>query len=129
MKYATEEERIAARKEASRRYYERNKDLVNDKAKRRYESNKELAIKRARARKLLVNYGLTVDDYNARLYAQGGVCAICKERPAPSNPFVVDHCHDTGRVRGIVHRKCNTAIGMLRDSPALVASALEYLRA
>jgi hypothetical protein len=58
--------------------------------------------------------------------AQNGACKVCNE--VPTETLRVDHCHVTGRVRGLLCRKCNTGLGMLRDSVAIVASALEYLR-
>ncbi len=71
-------------------------------------------------------YGISLEDYTAMLLKQGGVCAIC-EGACTSGRLSVDHCHNTGRVRGLLCRTCNTAIGLLDDSPTLVAVALKYL--
>ena len=78
-------------------------------------------------------YGLTVDQYDAMLAAQDGVCAICKS-PDPngrsgSTYFVVDHDHATGDVRGLLCAPCNSGIGLLQDSIIVIEQALEYLRA
>lgn len=84
-------------------------------------------------------YGLTPKDYDEFLARQGGRCAICGTDDPPvrgkgngasqqlKKLFVVDHCHITGRVRGLLCRKCNTGIGGLDDDPRLVRSALKYL--
>ncbi len=60
------------------------------------------------------------------LAAQGGVCAICKTPPNGVR-LSVDHDHKTAAVRGLLCAPCNTGIGMLRDSPMLLAMAEEYL--
>lgn len=80
-------------------------------------------------------YGITVAEYDAILASQGGVCAICQRDGATKNklhgfdvPMHVDHHHATGKVRGILCTHCNTAIGLLQDSPAIIARALAYLR-
>ena len=73
-------------------------------------------------------YGLTVDDYQAILVAQGGVCAICRGPFTRSNGSV-DHDHETGRVRGILCVRCNTGIGYAQDSVDLLRAAVDYLQA
>jgi hypothetical protein len=55
--------------------------------------------------------------------AQNNLCLICYCR----KPLVVDHCHETGKVRGMLCSTCNTGIGHLKDSPAMLLSALQYL--
>ncbi len=70
-------------------------------------------------------YGLSPQDYDAMLAEQGGVCAICKTRP--DKPLFVDHCHATGKVRGLLCHPCNAALGFMRDDPRLTAAATEYL--
>lgn len=72
-------------------------------------------------------YGLTPDDYDALLASQGGVCAICRGAPA-KRPFAVDHCHRTGRVRGLLCNRCNVAIGNFRDDAEIIQRALDYLQ-
>jgi hypothetical protein len=83
--------------------------------------------------RLRQRYGLTVDDYNKMLKAQGGVCAICSGPPAPFGPhklmrLAVDHCHTTGRIRGLLCPRCNQALGLMRDNPVFLLKATEYLR-
>lgn len=80
--------------------------------------------------RVLQKYGLTLEAYAAMLASQGGTCAICaspEPRGSTGKTFAVDHDHATGEVRGLLCSKCNTAIGLLRDDPALVSSALQYL--
>lgn len=71
-------------------------------------------------------YGISLEGFNKILKTQGGVCAICKGPPTKKG-FMVDHDHKTGKVRGILCHHCNAALGALRDSQVIVASALDYL--
>jgi hypothetical protein len=57
---------------------------------------------------------------------QGGVCALCRD-PAKES-LVIDHCHTTGSVRGLLCHHCNVGLGFLRDDPDVMAAAIEYLR-
>ncbi len=68
-------------------------------------------------------YKIEPDDYESMLRSQGHGCAICGKK----NDLAVDHDHETGQVRGILCRPCNSAIGFLKDDPALVAKAVAYL--
>ncbi|WP_371872188.1 endonuclease VII domain-containing protein [Phytohabitans houttuyneae] len=74
-------------------------------------------------------YGMTEADYDALLEAQGGLCAICGGPPGDSRGFRphIDHCHKTGRVRGILCNLCNQGLGGLRDDPEILRSAIAYL--
>lgn len=80
---------------------------------------------------LKFRYGITVDEYNSLAEATGGVCCICE------NPFTegrrsergmnLDHCHDTGRVRGIICAKCNVSLGAFDHSTRVLENAVAYL--
>lgn len=77
-------------------------------------------------------YGVTIDWYNEQHSKQGGLCFICDQpetaiiRGKPI-ALAVDHCHDTGIVRGLLCRACNNAIGALRHNPVLLRKAADYL--
>jgi hypothetical protein len=69
-------------------------------------------------------YGITLDEYEQMLEAQGGRCALGHDfRTKP----VVDHDHCTGGVRGLLCQGCNIALGHLRDDPARCEAAADYL--
>lgn len=74
-------------------------------------------------------YGLDKASFDALAKAQGGKCAICKEtlefRDGRTN---IDHSHATGKVRGLLCRLCNVALGALRDSPGFCEAAAKYIR-
>ena len=77
----------------------------------------------------LWKHGLSIADYDELLEKQDGVCAICgkPETYKENQNLAVDHDHETGRVRGLLCRKCNLGIGQLQDDPSLLWKALEYL--
>ncbi len=72
----------------------------------------------------LRKYGLTSEEFQIRLAAQGGRCLICKEH---MDVPCVDHCHDLGHVRGILCRSCNVGLGWFRDRPELLRNAARYI--
>jgi hypothetical protein len=81
---------------------------------------------------LMKTYGITTDQYNELLANQSGVCAICKSSKPSSESsrkkfFCVDHCHNTGEIRGLLCDSCNRGIGLLKDSVEILKQATEYL--
>lgn len=75
----------------------------------------------------LKKYGITADDYDAISAEQNGVCAICKDICVSGNALAVDHCHETGKVRGLLCGHCNTGLGKFRDDIDLLKIAIDYL--
>jgi hypothetical protein len=77
------------------------------------------------------NYGIDVAFYNSLLEKQQNVCSICKrpERVKRSgNSFLsIDHCHKSGKIRGLLCQNCNSAIGKLEDNVEFLKSAIDYL--
>ena len=91
---------------------------------RRTDPNKDREIRR---NNLWQKFKITLDEYDAMLESQGGVCAIC-EKPCPSGrALAVDHCHDTGQIRGLLCMKCNRGLGLLGDSVEQHQKCIEYL--
>jgi hypothetical protein len=76
---------------------------------------------------LLRKYGINVEQRDLMLLGQGGVCAVCKHDKPAHEVWHVDHCHDTGVVRGVLCRACNTGLGCFRDNAESLRSAVEYL--
>jgi Recombination endonuclease VII len=70
-------------------------------------------------------YGISRADYAALLARQGGVCAICGK--PPEKTLCVDHCHSTGKIRGLLCRKCNFGLGCYAEDQAALIAALAYL--
>ena len=72
-------------------------------------------------------YGITLDEFEERLAAQGGVCAICG-KVCNLSRLSVDHDHETGRVRGLLCRRCNFMLGYAKDRPETLEAGARYLR-
>ncbi|MET7652359.1 endonuclease VII domain-containing protein [Streptomyces sp. NPDC005486] len=68
-------------------------------------------------------YGLTPTELDALIAAQHGVCSICLAASAEH----VDHCHKTGRVRGVLCFSCNAALGQFKDRPDAIRRAAAYV--
>jgi len=76
--------------------------------------------------------GITVDVYNAMLDQQDHRCAICRRNETATingkvKRLAVDHCHESGQVRGLLCQRCNIVIGQLGDSWLTLENAQEYL--
>lgn len=61
------------------------------------------------------------------LESQGGLCAICGRSESLEQALALDHCHKTGRLRGLLCMQCNTGLGMFRDNPETLQAAIDYL--
>jgi hypothetical protein len=79
--------------------------------------------------RLRKEYGITAQEYDDIAESQGGRCAICGVTSADNTGrrLAVDHCHDTGLVRGLLCSPCNMAIGLLGDDPIRLSNAIAYL--
>jgi hypothetical protein len=82
---------------------------------------------KAKAQHLRQKYDLSLDAFMDLVARQDASCAICRTPVTEGGGGVVDHCHDSGKVRGLLCRKCNSGLGMFRDQPALLRQALAYL--
>lgn len=92
--------------------------------KAKYEPNRDAT--RANWRKF--KYGITAEEYQQKLDAQDGLCAICNGPQVSDKALAVDHNHETGAVRDLLCNSCNGGLGLFKDSPALLDRAAEYLR-
>lgn len=76
----------------------------------------------------LKRYGIDIPMYKTLCEFQGHVCAICgTHRDDMYRDLGVDHCHATGVIRGLLCNTCNSAIGLLKDSPKNLENAIKYL--
>lgn len=100
-------------------FYKENKEGYRDKRKEYYKTHYTEFHKRAYKNHLRRKYNLSLEEYNSLLIQQNGKCAIC-ERDFKTltkwNTACVDHDHKTGKVRGILCRKCNLSLVYIEDS-------------
>ena len=80
-------------------------------------------------------YGINATQYHAMYARQGGACKVCQRyiKPALSgasraDTAAIDHCHTTGKVRGLLCTQCNTGLGLFKDNPVNLARAIGYLQ-
>ena len=90
---------------------------------------RKLRVSSQKLQDLKHKYGVSQEDYAKRLKKQNYGCAICRVHEMKlTRGLYVDHNHKTGKVRGLLCTNCNTALGMLEDSPELLTKAIEYLK-
>ena len=89
---------------------------------------------KTRAKNLKSKFNMSIDDYNKLYIEQDGLCRICDEVETRRDSkggvvwMPVDHCHDTGKIRGLLCSRCNTGLGLLGDSIKTLKCAIKYLR-
>lgn len=114
----------ACTNEYSREWARKNKKRHQENYNRWRKNNLEHANDLDRLR----SYGLPKGRYKQILKIQKGCCAICKTNsPAPKKTFCVDHCHKTGKVRGLLCHRCNTMIGHAKDNIQTLKNAIDFL--
>lgn len=107
-------------------WYQKNKIRL-----RKYKQKNPITRENAHIYHLKYKYKLEIEHYNSLLQEQNNSCAICKTIFKIDNKIkkklFVDHNHDSGQIRGLLCQKCNSAIGLLQDSPEIIINAFNYL--
>lgn len=127
-------------KETSKAY----KDRKNELRRKKYAENKEYREKlqnmsreysrknpeKRKLQRALKNYGVTEEKYNEMLKKQNGKCAICgySDTTVPNFFPLIDHCHKTNKVRGLLCMNCNMALGKFKDNIEILKNAIKYLQ-
>ena len=112
----------------------RCKDCDTKARKKWAKNNPEKAHISQRQRNLKQRFGVGLEWYEEQFKKQGYSCAICgvnKNKTTGTRKFwnfSVDHCHGSGKIRGILCNNCNRGLGLLKDSPDLLQKALDYLK-
>lgn len=109
-------------------YYEKNKEIINQKNKERYRKSYD----HYRDLEYQKRYNISLQEYEKIWNDQDGKCKICdcsesSLKEGRYKRLVVDHCHITGKVRGLLCNNCNRAIGLLKDNVQVLNSAIKYL--
>ena len=129
-------------RESKRKYYERNKEKVKAAAKLNAKKHRDRVLaynakyhrdrfkadpNYHRSRAIKRRYGITIEEFHRLIQAQGNACAICRRPMEQIERLHVDHCHRTGKVRGVLCLGCNVGIAHLQDDPLIALRASEYL--
>lgn len=101
-----------------RDWYSRNKEYT-----KLYQESRKTSTEDRRLNRI---YGISLKDLNLMVKDQDNKCKICGDSFLNSR-MCVDHCHKTGKIRGILCNKCNSGIGLLKDSRDVVKNAYNYL--
>jgi len=108
--------------------YSQCKECKQNSGRKAYKGNPETFLQLQRKH----NYGIAAEQYQALYEQQGGVCASCRHPEirmykGKVRNLAVEHCHTTGRVRGLLCHDCNTALGLLREDPERIKALLRYI--
>lgn len=113
------------RREYMKQYHEKNKDRERNAARERYRANPQKYRDKQRAR----YYGVTPEECETLLQAQGHRCAICRADQAQGRGhWHLDHDHNTKKVRGFLCKNCNNGLGFFGDNPERLEQAAAYVR-
>jgi hypothetical protein len=113
------------KRETQRAWREKNRERDRDTRRAWQAANRD----KGRASYLRYQYGIEPEDYDAMLSKQNGACAICAVELVKGSKTHIDHCHTTGKVRGLLCTKCNMGIGHFNDDPAVLRAAAGYVEA
>lgn len=128
-KYRQSETGKAARKKAYQKYRNSpNGKKAIRKNNTKYKKTNRLRVNALQSKRRLERmFGGTHLQYNVMLKQQNGGCAICGGINANGTRLAIDHCHKTGKNRGLLCGRCNLALGGFYDDVNILASAIKYL--
>ena len=108
--YAKSPEQRKKRAEYQAIWREKNREKHNEQAKKSHQKNKHKHVDKVKNYHLISKYGVTLDEKNKMIEEQKGKCKICGEEFKNSRSTHLDHCHNTGAIRGILCHVCNTKL-------------------
>lgn len=117
-------------KETQRRYRAANRAKITATKKKWRQNNRDL--QRAAGKRWKINRILKICDFDALVTKQEGRCAICGLDHAArvgSGRLSIDHCHESGKVRGLLCHRCNSLLGHAKDNIDTLKKAITYLEA
>lgn len=115
------------KKSYNSKYYNNNKELYKQQSKEWKKRNPE-KVKLTNRKYLLKKFGITIEEFEILLQKQNNRCWICREKPQKNINLTVDHCHTTKKIRGLLCRNCNLALGNFKNSIVHLKQAIKYLR-
>ena len=115
-------------RERRRTYTKANRESETKKARAWFRANPEKTAAYDRKKHLKRTYRISVEDHAALFLRQGSKCGVCQsDSPNSKHGWSTDHCHKTGKVRGILCHHCNVALGHAKDDPATLRKLADYL--
>lgn len=125
MRRMSDPEKRERNRQKCREWYQAHRAEAKVKNAARYQTDKARRAAVEREKK----FGISQAAFDALLLAQSGRCAICRsDKAGGRGGFAVDHCHITGRVRGLLCTNCNNGLGRFKDDPDRLIAAADYLR-
>jgi hypothetical protein len=92
-----------------------------------YASSGHKTSRQQRKHEIKYRYGITEEELTAMYEAQEGRCSICKTHEDETGTLNIDHCHTTGKVRGLLCKPCNMGLGYFKDDNSRLIAAAKYL--
>ncbi|MCR4285084.1 MAG: endonuclease VII domain-containing protein [archaeon] len=110
--------------EKRKEWVKRHRESINKTQRKYVEKNKD----KIRERNIKRSYDITLEDYNELFFNQHGCCAICGTHQIDfKRQLFLDHCHTTGKIRGLLCQHCNFILGQAKDSIIILQKAINYL--
>lgn len=130
----------------SRKWRQDNKDYVNESIRKDRKDNPEKYrereknkyykdVEKSRYMDVLKKHKISSDQYRMMFEDQNGLCAICNKKEVRINKtrtgitrLVIDHCHTTNKIRGLLCHLCNTMIGKAKEDINILLAAIDYIK-
>ncbi len=114
-------------------YRKNNKEKIAEAGRRRWLEHTKHHPEKTRYYRIKSEYGITKTQHDQMLLDQGSKCTICEKVfihgfGKGGTNFGVDHCHKTGKVRGLLCHPCNSAIGLVKENVTILSKMIEYLK-
>lgn len=126
-------------KAIEKRTRKKNAQKIRERSAKWYQDNREKALQyraeyrkqkadKVRLGKIKSTFGLSASEYATMIDSQDHKCAICgRHENELTRRLAVDHCHNKGKVRGLLCGQCNTGLGQFKDSIEILSKAIAYL--
>jgi hypothetical protein len=113
--------------------YHHCKKCNSEKSKQWYQINKDIKKESSLKWHYKSKYGLTFEQRQALFDKQEGKCAVCNcdvhlDGTKNATQAVIDHCHTSGKVRGVLCNTCNQGLGFFKDDVTVIQNAIKYLK-
>ena len=114
-------------KKQVKEYRENNPEKIKELKEKYKETRKEIRKPSERKYHLKTKYGITDLEYKEMYDKQNGNCLLCNKN-VEYKKLHIDHCHKSGRIRGLLCSNCNLALGNFKDNIEVLKKAIEYLK-